>query len=186
MFRHPRGIFYSVTFSPDGHSLVSGSEDGFVGIWNVRDGSCKKLSVTSHVVSVVFSPDGRYIGAGDLSYSLWIWDSRTHKVIANWGGHENFVWCVKFTPDGKGLMSGSSDGAVKYWDVSSLGSHEAVSGKGLLTRGNSFPLIRTFHGHTVCCIFFLLRWLTTFTSTGAHSLYCVFSWQHSMGYYRFR
>ena len=186
MFKRHMGTVYSVTFSPDGRFLVSGSEDCSVGIWNIRDGSSKKLLETGHVAYVVFSPDGKYIAAGDLSFLLYIWDSRTHNLIAKWKGHNTFVWCVKFTPDGKGLMSGSSDGAVKYWDVSSLGPHEVISGSEVATRGDSFPLIRNFPGHTVRCFSFNCEWLTKFTYTGAHSLYCVLSWQRSMGYHRFR
>ena len=138
---------YTVTFSPDGRSLISGSDDNSVRLWNIRDGSFKKLPArrAGFVVSVVFSPDGRYIAAGDLDKWLWIWASRTHKLIANWEGHRDCVWCVKFTPDGKGLISGGSDQTVNYWDVSSLypGEREVVAS------GQSFPLIRSFSGHSV-------------------------------------
>ena len=135
---------YSVTFSPDGRSLTSGSEDNSVRLWNIRDGSSKKLPAkdASFFVSVVFSPDGRYIAAGDLRNRLWIWNSRTHKLIAKWEGHRDCVWCVKFTPDGKGLMSGGTDNMVRYWDLSSLGRE-------VVAPGQSFPLIRNFSGHTV-------------------------------------
>ena len=104
---------------------------------------------TDYFMSVVFSPNGKYIAAGDLNNSLWIWDLRSHQLVANWKGHTDPVWCVEFTPDGKGLMSGSRDQTVKFWDVSSLGIHEAVSGREDVTSEHSFPLIRTFSGHTV-------------------------------------
>ena len=110
MFKQHGGTVFSVTFSPDGRSLISGSQDKSVRLWNIRDGSSKKLPATndaSYFVSVVFSPDGRYIAAGDPRHRLWMWDSRTHKLVANWKGHTDCVWCVKFTPDGKGLMSGA-------------------------------------------------------------------------------
>jgi len=32
------------------------------------------------------------------------------------------VWSVVFTPDGRGLVSGSSDNTLKYWDISRLAS----------------------------------------------------------------
>ena len=142
--RHEREV-NSIAFSPGGRSLVSGSDDCSVRIWNIRDGSSKELPVINagSFASVVFSPDGRYIAAGHLSYSLWIWDSRAHKLVANWEGHSGGVWCVEFTPDGKGLLSGGTDKTVKYWDVSS------VIGKEVETPGQSFPLIQTFFGHTV-------------------------------------
>ena len=152
MFKRHRNEVNSIAFSPDGRSLVSGSNDYSVRIWNIRDGSSKELPVTDAglLLSVVFSPDGRYIAAGNTRYSLWIWDSRTRKHVANWKGHSGFVWCVEFTPDGKGLISGSSDRTVKYWDVSSFQIDEPASGREVVNPGHSFPLIRTFSGHTVC------------------------------------
>ena len=162
MFKHGDEV-NSIAFSPDGRSLVSGSDDCSVCIWNIRDGSSKKLPVlpvaddAGYFLSVVFSPDGRYIAAGDLGYSLWIWDSRIHEIVANWMGHGGWVWCVEFMPDGKGLMSGGRDMTVKYWDVSSLGTHGAASGRVVANDEHPFPLIRTFSGHTVRCCFISLH-----------------------------
>ena len=148
-----------IAFSPDGRSLVSGSDDHSVRVWNIRDGSSKRLPGTDgagYFLSVVFRFDGRFIAAGGSRNSLWIWNSRTRKLVANWKGHNGWVWCVKFTPDGKGLMSGSVDGTVKYWDVSSLGIHEATSGRGTVVPGHSFPLIRCFSGHNVRFHFYFI------------------------------
>ena len=134
MFKRHRDEVNSIAFSPDGRSLVSGSDDHSVCVWNIRDGSSKKLPVTDkagYFFSVVFSPDGRYIAAGDFNESLWIWDSRTRKLVANWKGHRGSVWCVEFTPDGKGLMSGGTDTTVKLWDVSSLGIQRRYQGERL-------------------------------------------------------
>ena len=103
--------------------------------------------ITSHFLSVAFSPDGRYIAVGDfLNDLLWIWDSRRQRLVAKWPGHRSGVWCVEFTPDGKGLISGGDDGMVKYWDMTSLGSG---------SEQQSFPVIRRFSGHNVgqFCLF---------------------------------
>ena len=151
MFKHENEV-NCVAFSPDGCSLVSGSDDCSVRMWNIRDGSSKNLPVdhTKSFMAVVFSPDGKHIAGGDLTKSLlWIWNSRTHKLVANWAGHNRSVWCVEFTPDGKGLMSGGMDRTVKYWDLSSLGIHEEVSGREDVNPGQPFPLIRSFSGHAV-------------------------------------
>ena len=34
-------------------------------------------------------------------------------------GHENGVWALNYFPDGKRLLSASSDGMTKIWDVNS-------------------------------------------------------------------
>ena len=158
MFKRHTNEVNNISFSPDGRSLVSGSDDHSVCLWNIRDGSSKELPVTDdadYFLSVVFSPDGRYIAAGGWGHSIWIWDSRTHKLAANWKGHSGPVWFVGFTPDGKGLMSGG-DTKLKCWDARSLGIHEAISGREAVVPGDSFPLARSFYGHTVrLCFYFV-------------------------------
>ena len=110
MFKHWNDV-NSMSFSPDGRSLVSGSDDYSFRIWKIRDSSSQKLPLGKDAhsfvlfLSVVFSPGERYIAAGGTGKLLWIWDSRTHKFVANWEGQNDYVWCVEFTPDGKGLMS---------------------------------------------------------------------------------
>ena len=149
MLKGHKHSVHDVAFSPNGHSLVSASADHSARIWNLRDGSSKVLPVTgspSVFSCVVFSPDGRYVAGGNLNGMLWIWDSRTHRLVTKWQGRANNpVWCTKFTPGGKGLVS-CSDKTVQYWDVSSLGNRQGVS---MRTEESGFPLVRNFVGHNV-------------------------------------
>ena len=65
----------SVAISPDGRSVLSGSDDMRLKLWDVATG--KEIhSFTGHadsVGSVVFSPDGRSAlsGSHDMSLKLW-------------------------------------------------------------------------------------------------------------------
>jgi len=53
---------------------------------------------------------------------VYIWDARTGELLETLRGHEGVAWSVAFTPDGRGLVSGSSDKTLKYWDISRLAS----------------------------------------------------------------
>ena len=65
----------SVSFSPDGQTLASGSADGSIRIWDVADGSplCVLKGHDSSVNSVSYSPDGQTLasGSGDMTIRLW-------------------------------------------------------------------------------------------------------------------
>src|SRR5689334_22972171 len=67
---------YSVSFSPDGLTIVSGSDDNTVRIWDVASGTeIKQLTGhTSFVTSVSFSPDGSTIASGSWDNTVRIWD----------------------------------------------------------------------------------------------------------------
>ena len=152
MFKGHKSTVNSLAFSPNGRSLISGSDDRSVRIWNIRDGSSKVLPLivtSSFFISVAFSPYGRYVAAGNLDNFLWIWDSRAHRLVAKWEGHADSLWCTEFTPDGKGLISGSSDQTAKYWDVTLLGIQQGASTGTVVNEEQGFPEVRSFLGHDV-------------------------------------
>jgi len=72
-----------------------------------------------------------------------MWNVRTGHLLDKWYGHQCVVLNVAFTPDGKGLVSGSGDGAVKYWDVSLLGLFQPAG-------GSATTEILEYKGHVVC------------------------------------
>ena len=141
----------SVDFSPDGRFLVSASWDFTIRLWRTRDGSSRELSdVASMANSVVFSPLGRYIFSGDNHGFLRSCDTRTDKLVAKWKGHAGIIWCVSFSKDGKGLVSGGKDMLLKYWDVSS-DAHHLRFGSSVVNTSNAEERkeIMRFEGHTV-------------------------------------
>jgi tetratricopeptide (TPR) repeat protein len=71
---HTKGVI-SVAFSPDGLSIVSGSRDNTIRMWNL-DGTPIGLPFIGHtetVTSVAFSPDGLSIASGSNEYRVSLW-----------------------------------------------------------------------------------------------------------------
>ena len=66
----------SVSFSPDGNRIVSGSFDRTVKVWDAQTGQeTRTLKGHSGVVSSVsFSPDGKRIVSGSGDQTLKVWD----------------------------------------------------------------------------------------------------------------
>jgi len=65
----------SLSFSPDGQLLVSGSADKTVKIWDVKIGLMLQ-SLAGHsdeVTSVEFSPDGKLLASGSLDGTIILW-----------------------------------------------------------------------------------------------------------------
>ena len=115
----------ALDFSPDGQTLVSGSYDHTVKVWNLNNG---KLITTldghkDGVNDVVISPDGKlFFTAGgtsepNTSKVIKVWDMKTKKLLRTFKGHSLGVISLAITPDGKTLVSGSYDKTIIFWDV---------------------------------------------------------------------
>ena len=110
----------SVTFSPDGGTLASGSWDEAVKLWDVTtQTNIATLGHNGWVSSVSFSPNGTTLASGSGAV-VKLWDVTTRTNVATLEGHTTGVRSVSFSPDGTVLASGSGndgDGEVKLWDV---------------------------------------------------------------------
>ena len=123
---HSKGIS-SVSYSPDGHYLASGSWDHTIKIWNLATGK-EKATLKGHserVTSVSYSPDGHYLASGSWDHTIKIWNLATGKEKATLKGHSNEVTSVSYSPDGHYLASGSWDHTIKIWNLAT-GKEKAI------------------------------------------------------------
>lgn len=119
---------YSVDFSPDGRFIISGSGDGTARIWDMDSGESKALTIDRPVgpnfdevcTNVKFNRSGTLVAAGFLDNVARIFDVGTGQLVEQLQGHQNGVYSVAFTPDGKGLVTASLDKTLKYWDITEL------------------------------------------------------------------
>ncbi|KIM29936.1 hypothetical protein M408DRAFT_22388 [Serendipita vermifera MAFF 305830] len=111
----------SVSFSPDGTRIVSGSVDKTVRVWDAETGETVMELLEGHsgpVNSVSFSLDGTCIVSGSDDNTIRVWDADTGEaMIGPLEGHTGGVWSVSFSPDGTRIVSGSSDKTIRVWNI---------------------------------------------------------------------
>ncbi len=110
---------WSIAFDPDGTTLVSGSWDQSVRLWDLATQKVIRtlLGHTKGVTSVAVSPDGLTIASGSYDQTIRLWDLQDGRCRHLLRGHTEWVWGVAFSPDGGLLASASGDCTVRLWQV---------------------------------------------------------------------
>jgi WD40 repeat protein len=113
------GSVWSVAVSSNGQTLVSGSEDKTIKVWNLATGQLSRtLSGHSDTVrAIALSSDGRILASGSGDTTIKLWNMQTGELLRTLEGHSGPVWSIALSPDGQTLVSGSEDSTIKIWNL---------------------------------------------------------------------
>jgi WD40 repeat protein len=129
----------SVAFTPDGKRVVSASDEKLIKVWDLANGGALltlKGQVAGQAKHAVFSPDGKRLASAIARPAIWNLNADHEGTILSGPGSD--IWTVALSPDGKTIVSGDTDGAIKRWDVLHRRQVLAVKGHEAPIRGIAF------------------------------------------------
>jgi WD40 repeat protein len=165
-----------VAFSPDGTSLVSGSDDYTAKVWDVQTGGIVNTfsGHTQQVWSVSISADCATLASGSGDYKICLWNIKTGECYhtINQGSSVYYVW---FSPTNSQHLISVSNSRVCQWDAdghqtrpSFDGQHASFSSDGahfVSCDGKTVTVYNSSSGETV----------SEFQITGRDASRCFFS-----------
>ena len=127
-------------YSPNNLYIASGSVAGIVKVWHAQTGNlvAEMEGHSGKITSCCFSPDGWQVvtASDDATLKLWDWQESLEQVATavsfqkvfgirdyvstlSRPAHAGRVTVCCFSPNGRQVVSGSSDQTLKIWDVDS-------------------------------------------------------------------
>lgn len=108
-----------VRFHPGGDAVATGSDDATCRLFDLRADRevavYAKESIIFGANAVDLSVSGRLLFAGYNDYTVNVWDTLKCQRVALLYGHENRVSCLRVSPDGTALSTGSWDSTLRVW-----------------------------------------------------------------------
>lgn len=108
----------SVSFSSDGNTAVSASEDSTLIVWDVATGEViqRFAGHTGPVNSVIYGPNDETLVSASDDNTIIIWNVATGSMVRRLEGHTGSVNSVSFSPDWQMLASAAEDTNVMLWN----------------------------------------------------------------------
>lgn len=106
----------SLVFTPDGKQLISGGSN--IQFWDSSDGR-KLRAYPIRTGRLAITPDGKKLAALIGEFEIGVFDLKEMTELFRLRGHKAWIYDLKFSPDGRSLVSSGNDGTLKLWHVAS-------------------------------------------------------------------
>lgn len=123
-----------ISLSPLEKHVYSYSSDGMLFVWDItRNKAIAQMNLDKDVICMEISRNVKrqMFVVGRESAIIEVWDVRRKECVMALKGHRGPVTCIVWFEDFK-LVSGSSDGAIKIWDLAKMNKYHTINAKDMV------------------------------------------------------
>ena len=135
------GPVTTVTVSPNGQRILTGSLDTTARVWNLADleqvgdaNTLRKIHAqvvlkghTNRINGIVFTPCNTRAISSSTDNTLRIWDIATGECLGQMSGHSSLVSSIALSSSGEVCASGSGDASCRLWKIPEGTCYEEIA-----------------------------------------------------------
>ncbi|HYX31830.1 MAG TPA: WD40 repeat domain-containing protein [Oligoflexus sp.] len=107
----------ALAFIDDGSKLISGSDDQSLLIHDLHTGKIvKSFTLTSPIEALAVSPSGTFASA-QKNGEIDLWDVHTLQHLGKLRDPIGMLLSIDITVDGSRIVTGASNGVVRFWNI---------------------------------------------------------------------
>ena len=112
-------VVSAASFSPDGHWVVTASEDKTARVWDPASGRPigEPMHHDGRVLAASFSPDGRWVVTASEDKTARVWEAASGRPVSEPLRHHGAVRAASFSPNGRWVLTMSDDQTARVWDA---------------------------------------------------------------------
>ncbi|KAM0754199.1 WD40 repeat-like protein [Meredithblackwellia eburnea MCA 4105] len=96
--------------------LLASASTGAVKIWNIKTTKCIRTLECGYALCCTFLPGDRHLVVGTKAGEILLFDLSSSSLLETFEAHTGPVWSLDVRPDSRGLVSGSGDKDIKFWE----------------------------------------------------------------------
>lgn len=108
----------ALQFNNAGDRLASGDEGGILKIWNPTTGTSldEQKEHRARINHLAYSKDDGSLASASFDRTVRVWNAKDlNELPVVLDDHDDWVWSIAFSPDGKKLLAGCRDNVLRVW-----------------------------------------------------------------------
>lgn len=115
-----KSTFYDMSIDEKKGQVITASQDRMIRVYDARTGKMTNnfkgsLGDDGALIKIAFDPSATFVATSCTDKSIYIFDYQTGECLATTSGHSEIVTGLKFSADGRNLISISGDGCIFVW-----------------------------------------------------------------------
>ena len=129
---------YSASFSPDDSAVLSGDKSGKLHIYNLGNGTTRTIQAhDDDIYDALWYNESTIFSCGKEGI-IKVFNNRL-ELLSTLGAHNDTVYCLASSPDGRYVLSGGKDGKTVIWDMAGRSPSVEISPGYIVYSGDVHP-----------------------------------------------